>query len=143
MEKRKYGFSNRSLKHRSQSSEYLTMVIDKTLSLGVIDFCLIESIRSKDKQNKYFSNGKSRVQWPDGKHNILKEDDKAKALDIVPVINGSLSWKKDHCLVLAGVILAVDASMENRLRWGGNWDRDGEPITDQDFQDLVHFEEAG
>jgi hypothetical protein len=26
------------------------------------------------------------------------------------------------------------------IRWGGNWDMDGEPITDQDFQDLVHFE---
>jgi peptidoglycan L-alanyl-D-glutamate endopeptidase CwlK len=29
-----------------------------------------------------------------------------------------------------------------KLRWGGNWDRDGEPVTDQDFQDLVHFELA-
>jgi len=46
---------------------------------------------------------------------------------ILSIINGQLS---------VGKMLEVD------LRWGGNWDMDGEPITDQDFQDLVHFEEV-
>lgn len=36
--------------------------------------------------------------------------------------------------VLATVKLGID------IRWGGNWDMDGEPVTDQNFQDLVHFE---
>ena len=61
----------------------------------------------------------------------------------VPVINGKLSWEKEHCLVLAGMVLAIGKTLGHSIRWGGNWDMDGEPITDQDFQDLVHFEYRG
>jgi len=42
----------------------------------------------------------------------------------------------------AGFVEGMAASMgySDRLRWGGDWDRDHD-ISDQTFNDLVHFEE--
>ena len=76
------------------------------------------------------------MKWPDGKHNKMPSE----AVDVVPYINGKASWDKLHCCVLAGIVLACAVRLGESVRWGGNWDMDGEPITDQDFQDLVHFE---
>jgi hypothetical protein len=64
-------------------------------------------------------------------------------MDLVPIINGKASWNKLHCCILAGMVQAAAIEITGKkLRWGGNWDMDHEPITDQDFQDLVHFEEV-
>jgi len=114
----------------------LRSVFNRALGYEVIDFSIIEGHRTKEKQDDYFNNGASKVQWPNSKHNSLP----SKAGDAAPYINGRISWNKQHCCVLAGVILAAAAELGIKVRWGGNWDMDNEPITDQDFQDLVHYE---
>jgi peptidoglycan L-alanyl-D-glutamate endopeptidase CwlK len=139
----KYKFGMNSLNHRKQVINPLVRIVDRALAYGIMDFSLIESIRSKEKQNKYFMDGRSKLPWPKGNHNVEHEGELAKALDIVPCINGKLSWKRVHCLTLSGIILAAAVEEGIKLRWGGNWDMDGEPITDQDYQDLVHYEVVG
>lgn len=114
----------------------LEIIMEDALDTGIMDFSIIEGHRSKVEQNRYYDLGKSRVKFPDGKHNKIP----SKAVDTAPFINGKVSWNKLHCCVLAGIILACAAKREIKLRWGGNWDMDSEPITDQDFQDLVHYE---
>ena len=131
-----YSFGKNSEKILANARQYLQRVARLALSWGIMDFSVVETHRNKATQNGYFARGKSRVQWPDGKHNSLPSD----AFDLVPFINGKGSYNKAHCLVLAGLMLAAAAVLGVRLRWGGNWDMDGEPITDQDFQDLVHYE---
>lgn len=118
----------------------LRMVCEKALSYGVMDASIIEGRRPKEKQNQYFREGKSRVQWPNGKHNVTTPDALANAVDVAPFVNGKISWNKNHCLVWAGLMLAAAAELGIKIRWGGNWDMDGEPVTDQQFQDIVHFE---
>ena len=110
------------------------------LKLGIMDFSAICSIRSERDQTIAFNNGKSKVSWPNSKHNVLKPGDYSEAVDLVPYINNKISWDKNHCIALSGIILAVGKIQGYTIRWGGNWDLDGEPITDQDFQDLVHYE---
>lgn len=114
----------------------LEIIMGDALDTGIMDFSIIEGHRRQVEQNKYYDLGKSRVKFPDGKHNKIP----SKAVDAAPFINGKVSWNRLHCCVLAGIILACAAKRGIKLRWGGNWDMDGEPITDQDFQDLVHFE---
>lgn len=120
----------------------LQLVMIRALDLGLIDISITEGARDKGRQNRLFELKKSKVKWPHSKHNIINSWDRAKAVDAVPFVNGKASYNYNHCCFMAGVILAVGASMGVELRWGGNWDMDGEPITDQDFQDLVHFEEV-
>ena len=116
----------------------LEIIMEDALDTGIMDFSIIEGHRGEIEQNRYYRLGKSRVKFPDGKHNKKPSG----AVDAAPYINGKVSWNKLHCCVLAGIILACAAKREIKLRWGGNWDMDSEPITDQDFQDLVHFELA-
>ena len=133
-----YYFGMQSRLKRIQLSYNLRWVSREALALGLMDFAVICTHRNKQDQNLAFYADKSKVKWPNGKHNSLP----AKAMDCVPYINGKASWNKLHCCVLAGIMLAVAKKLGIPLRWGGNWDMDGEPITDQDFQDLVHFEEV-
>lgn len=129
-------FGQASLKNLNTIVYSLRSVFERALNYEVIDFSIIEGHRPKETQDRYFNDGKSKVQWPNSKHNIMP----SKAGDAAPYVNGTISWNKQHCCVLAGVILAAAAELGIRVRWGGNWDMDNEPITDQDFQDLVHYE---
>ena len=135
----KYQFGTRSELNLAECSFSLQRIARETLALGIIDFAVIEGQRPKEVQDRYCAEGKSRVKWPDSKHNKKPSE----ALDAAPFVNGKISWEKEHCCVLADVMLAVARKHGVNLRWSGNWDQDGEPVIDQDFQDLVHYEEIG
>ena len=104
--------------------------------ITVVDCSIIEGHRSQEKQDTYYYDGKSKVRWPYGKHN----GDPSEAVDAAPYLNNAISWNKYHCIYLAGIVMGIASQMKIPIRWGGDWDGDKEPITDQDFQDLVHYE---
>lgn len=106
------------------------------LSMGVVDFSVTCGYREKEEQNKLFDEYKSKVIYPNSKHNAFP----SKAMDLVPWVNGKSSYAKVHCCYLAGLVMAAGCFLGVALRWGGNWDCDLVPVTDQDFLDLVHFE---
>lgn len=118
----------------------LRRVVDRALGFRVLDLTIVETVRSRERQEQLFADGKSRVQWPYSKHNVTTQHPLARAVDVAPCVGGRLSWDSRHCLVMAGIVLAAAKAEGVHVRWGGNWDEDDEPITDQDFQDLVHFE---
>jgi len=138
----KYTYGRSSLRYLITASLNLQLVFDEALAMGLIDITVIESRRAKARQNSLFKLDKSRVQWPNSKHNVLNPDDLAHAVDAAPYVNGKRSDVWYHCIYLAGVIQACGKKLSIPIRWGGNWDMDGEPITDQDFQDLWHYEEV-
>ena len=138
-----YSFGKNSIIKLSQVNENLRNVARLALEWGVMDFAVIEGIRSKETQTQYFNEGKSKLTWPFSKHNVKNPGDLSDAYDIAPVINGKISWDQKHCIHLAGIIIAAGRCLGVKIRWGGNWDLDGEPVTDQDFQDLVHYEYVG
>lgn len=110
--------------------------------IETFDHTVIEGRRGREKQEEYFAEGKSRVRWPNGKHNGYPSE----AVDAAPYLNGEISWDPRHCLHFAGFVLGIAEEMRrrgeisHRIRWGGDWDMDNEAVTDQGFQDLVHFE---
>ena len=128
----------RSIANRNTCNSNVQKVINKSIDLDIMDFTVVQGHRGQEEQDKYYYEGKSRVKWPNGKHNKYPSE----AADIAPCINGDVSWNKIHCVHLAGIVLAVAEMQGVKLRWGGNWDMDYEPVTDQDFQDLVHYEEV-
>jgi len=136
----KYFFGKTSNKRLDTCSFSMQQIAREALAYGIIDFAIAEGYRNDAKQHEYFVKGSSKLDAgnPKAKHNQKP----AKAFDAVPYIDGSYSYRKAHCCVLAGIIQAAAIKIGYRVRWGGNWDMDGEPITDQDFQDLVHYEEV-
>jgi hypothetical protein len=104
------------------------------------DHTVLEGHRGKEAQDAAHAAGKSKLKWPNGKHNSLP----SKAIDVVPVeySNGKvkIDWNdvKRICY-FAGIVMATAQSMGIGLRWGGDWDQDTE-LKDNSFNDLVHFE---
>jgi peptidoglycan L-alanyl-D-glutamate endopeptidase CwlK len=129
----------------------LAMVIDDARKLSTVQFQLVDGARTIEEQRQLFRTGKSKIN-PDAygqdeivkvaKHVVNKIEPKARAVDIVIRVAGkpALGYDRSHICFVAGVVMAVGKRRGIAMRWGGNWDGDGEIITDQTFQDLVHFE---
>ena len=100
------------------------------------DCTIVYGHRNKVQQTIAFQENKSKVEWPNSKHNKTP----SLAVDVAPYLNGKISWNTYHCLYLAGMIMGIASQLKIPLRYGGDWDMDDEVITDQTFQDLVHFE---
>ncbi len=133
-------FGNASKRRLATVVPELQKLAHNVLAIGLIDFSVTDGRRSRELQEQYFAEKKSKVHWPESRHNVMHPDDLAKAFDLTPFVNGKLSYHKAHCILLAGIVLTEAKHLGLNVRWGGNWDMDLEPVTDQDFQDLVHFE---
>ncbi len=128
-----YRYGKHSI-HQLASADSRWQLILKVV-ITIMDISIIESHRGKEKQNKYFKEGKSKVKFPFGKHNLVP----SLAVDLCPYRNG-LRWKdKESFYFLAGVINGIAAETGIKIRWGGDWDSDND-FYDQTFFDLCHFE---
>ena len=125
--------------------ETCTDNIQKIMKVVVkeFDISVVWGHRGREAQNKAYMSRNSTKQWPDSKHNKVP----SKAIDVIPFPSG---WPKENSphyrkqlnafYHMAGIILGIAATMNVRLKWGGDWDMDDD-FTDQTFDDLAHFEE--
>jgi len=134
----KYGRS--SIERLNTINPLLKQILINVLNFGIMDVSIIYGVRGKEDQNKLFEKGLSKLKWPKSKHNIFEIGAKANAVDAAPFINGKVSYNYNHCCYLAGLVMGEAVRIGVRVRWGGDWDEDGEAITDQSFNDLLHFE---
>jgi len=129
---------------------YIRQVIRKAIELSAIDFGVAQGKRTVAEQTQYFNEGKSKVNPANytkeelplkGKHITDDVYTLSGAVDLYAYIPGKgASWDHNHLCYIAGVVMAVDASMQGLLRWGGNWSRGGEILPKGSFHDLPHFE---
>ena len=131
-------FSQSSQKNLATCDVRLQVIMKRALEVSKIDFGISCGYRSVEDQKKAFEAGKSRIDGvtQKSKHNYSP----ALAVDIFGSLNGKSVYTVPVMSYLAGVIEAVANDIGTPVRWGGNWDQDGEIITDQDFDDLPHFE---
>lgn len=98
-----------------------------------VDCSIIEGHRTEEEQNKLFHAGRSKVQWPNSKHNSSP----STAVDVVPY---PVDWNdKERFYYFSGVVIGIASQMGIEIRWGGDWDGD-HSWRDQTFHDLPHFE---
>ena len=101
------------------------------------DLAVVCGHRGKDDQDRLYAEGKSKVKWPHSKHNNLP----SLAIDVVPWVDGKLSWAISDMQDVAGIVKAEWATMkaEGRvypgveLEWGGDWA----------WQDGAHWQLSG
>jgi peptidoglycan L-alanyl-D-glutamate endopeptidase CwlK len=97
------------------------------------DCTIIEGSRGKERQNKAYADGKSKVKYPNGKHNQFP----SVAVDVAPY---PIDWSdRDRFHYFGGFVLGVAKQKGLNIRWGGDWDMDTQ-TKDNKFDDLVHFE---
>lgn len=97
----------------------LINVVRRALTLTSHPFCVIEGVRSKERQQELFQQGKS--------HTLNSRHLTGHAVDLAPLIDGSIPWQSWQAFeVLAETIKQAAKLCHVSLVWGGDWAmRDG------------------
>ncbi len=133
---RKWG--NRSKAVYDTLDPRLQDVMDYVLT-QVADVSLLFGFRDEALQNHLFATGKSKLDWPDSRHNTYP----SMAVDFQPYPYPKRDVKLWAALAyIAGRAIEYALSKGWTLRWGGDWNRNGD-LTDQTFDDLFHLELVG
>ena len=114
--------------------------------LAIKDHSILKGHRPHGEQNAaYYGNPqRSKLKWPDGKHNALP----SRAIDVqtypMPCAGDHNLERYDQILreeqlYLLGLYVGVASGMGIMLRTGADWDRDGE-ISDNGWDDFFHVE---
>ena len=97
------------------------------------DCTVIEGHRGEAAQNKAFAEGKSKLKYPQSKHNKTP----SLAADVLPY---PIDWNDTNRMrYFAGFVVGIAATMGIKIRWGGDWNQNTE-LKDNSFNDLPHFE---
>jgi len=107
------------------------------------DCSILVGHRTQSEQQAAFAAKRSKVQWPDSKHNSTP----SKAVDVAPY---PIDWgetgteaEKRKAIArfyhFAGFVKAKAEIFGIKVRWGGDWDSDLD-FSDQNFDDLPHWE---
>ncbi len=127
-------FSKLSAERLSECDKRLQDVMN--LAIQRVDFSVICGHRGKALQDSAYKLGKSKLQWPKSKHNHVP----SFAVDIVPYPFKTEYWSQPQVWAdLAKEIKAAADELGVKIRWGGDWDRDGD-WKDEKFFDGPHFE---
>lgn len=139
-------FSKRSKDNLSTCDNRLQRLFN--IIIFKYDCTIIEGYRPLDRQEELWSEGKSKARY--SKHN----ESPALAVDVAPYVEAirGIPWpdryeigSNDYIKALAqfyhfaGYVQGIADSIHLRIRFGGDWDRDNY-LSDQKFDDLVHFE---
>ena len=121
----------------------LQRVMYHGLSVSPYDITIVHGWRGKEVQDALFASGASTKIFPFSKHNTTDNEGDAlsEAFDFAPYIDGAIPWGETHIFaVIAGCFFAAAAELEVKLRWGGDWDADGN-TKEHKLQDWGHMEE--
>lgn len=97
---------------------------------------VIEGHRTLERQEMLYKQKKTKTMR--SKHLSVP----SMAVDVAPIHNGKIDWNDSTKFYgLAKKILNKAKELNITLRFGGDWDMDGD-FKDQTFNDLVHFEKV-
>ena len=124
-------FGKKSRENLSTCHEDLQKVFNEVIKH--VDCSVLEGHRDERRQEKLFSEGKTKVHYPMGRHNSKP----SRAVDVVPY---PVDWNdRERFHLFAGFVLGVARGMGITLRWGGDWNMNFE-VDDNKFDDFPHFE---
>jgi len=120
-------FGKRSKERLKGVDTKLVNVLNELIK--IMDVTIIEGLRSEERQEKLLKEGKTKTRF--SKHI------QGKAVDLAPY---PIDWNdRDRFHYMGGMIRGIAKQLNVNVRWGGDWDSDGE-TKDNSFDDLVHVE---
>ena len=124
-------YSKKSKERLASCDKRLQRVFKEVIKY--VDCSILEGYRNKERQNKLYDEGRTKVKYPNGRHNISP----SKAVDVTPY---PVDWEdRERQTLFAGFVIGIARGMGIRLRWGGDWDMDFQ-VMDNRFDDFPHFE---
>lgn len=135
-----YRFGARSEELLTKLDERMARVVRRALGYGVLDFTVIETVRTFERQQEMVRTGMSKTLKS---RHLPNRHGLSEAVDIVPyplTQNGRSVWSDtERFAFLSGIVMAAAAEEGVPVRWGGDWDGDGN-IREHPFVDMPHFE---
>ena len=140
-----YVYGKKSLERLDESHEFLQLVFNQVLKFQMMDVTILEGHRSVERQFELFEDGKSKI---DGKTRLGNHNyEPSLADDAAPYPVPTKEEGTERYYQLAALVMWAASVIRTKhpkycnffIRWGGDWDGDGE-FTDQTFDDLAHFE---
>lgn len=138
----KFQFGERSNEELQGVHPKLVDLCRSVLATGVMDFSVIDGLRTIEEQKKLVERGVSKTMRS---YHLAHADGYARAVDLAPY---PLSWDKvrrgdwmeiSRFGVLNGLIQVKAQILGLTVTWGGDWDRDGQTL-DHSFSDAPHFQ---
>ena len=124
-------FGSTSKKRLLTCDERLQGVFNEVIKF--VDCSVLEGHREQERQDELFKAGKTKVKYPNGRHNSKP----SRAVDVTPY---PVNWEdRERQRLFAGFVIGIAKHMGVNLRWGGDWDQDFE-VMDNRFDDFPHFE---
>lgn len=148
-------YSKKSSQELSTCNSDLQKVFN--IVIKFFDCTILYGNRSRELQFELFKQGRSKVdgKWvvvdkklvvtdKDGYTNLSKHNYiPSEAVDAIPY---PLNWGDTNRMrYFAGFVVGIAqylysiGEISHRIKWGGDWDSDTD-LSDQNFNDLVHFE---
>lgn len=100
---------------------------------------VVEGLRTRERQAELYAQGRTKpgkkVTWT-----LHSKHLEGKAVDLAPLINGAIDWadlSKFDAIAKAMQDAAKEVGVD--VRWGGDWDMDGQP-RERGESDSPHFE---
>lgn len=91
----------------------LIKVVKRAIEISSVDFRVIEGVRTKERQAELLEKGATRTM--NSRHLT------GHAVDIVPVVDGQVSWDFNHYYPLAVAMAKAATELGVKVRWGGAW----------------------
>lgn len=157
----RFTFGKRSEEQLSTMHPDLQLIFREALRYSQVDFGITEGHRSPTRQFELFKQGRiqdANGKWvvvgkvlttidgfeKKGKHNLLP----SQAGDIYIHVPGrqDLAYNEVHLATVAGAVICTarrlkdEGKISTDIRWGADWDSDGQLLYDQRFDDMPHFE---
>lgn len=138
-------FSKTSMKRLSTCHPLLQELLHEVVRTK--DCTVLEGHRSQERQNELFTHGRTKVRWPESRHNA----DPSLAADIAPwhTVAPHVRWpdpkssahprQLGQWYLFIGYVQRTAQDLGIAIRCGADWDGDG-LATDQRFHDLPHIE---
>ena len=124
-------FGKTSKQRLSTCHEDLQTVFNEVIKH--VDCSILEGHRIGERQDKLFAEGKTKVKYPNGRHNA----NPSNAVDVAPY---PIDWDdRERFHLFAGFVIGIAKSMGITLRWGGDGNMNFE-VDDNQFDDFPHFE---
>lgn len=117
-----YKFSKRSLGNLVGVHSDLVAVVTLALELTKVDFCVIEGLRDKKKQEQLVKGGASKTM--NSRHLT------GHAVDLAPCIGGKIRFDWPPFYDIARAMKEAATTLDVDVEWGGAWK----------FKDGPHFQ---
>lgn len=121
---KKFIFSQRSEKNLQGVHPDLVKLVRSALLLSEVDFCVIEGVRTQDRQRQLVRDRHSQT--------LNSRHLTGHAVDLAPLIDNIIPWDRwEFFLKVAEVMKESAMNSHIPIFWGGDW---------KNFKDGVHFE---